>query len=266
MIRLDKTTRKLQAVMAGAKTTTEPSATVTFRDSSFMAETAERGATQIATLNDTTDVDICAAPGQNAVRNIDTVTIYNADTVSQTVTVKIDDGGTDTILVKAVLAAGASLTYGDSPGWQVIPTGNSAIAGTTTNDSATAGNVGEFVSSLIATGSPVSLTNNTAANVTNISLTAGDWDVEGNINFSGTTATVTAGTGGISSTSATLPSDGSEVYDGTVTTLLSDLSSVTLPRKRISIASTTTVYMVAKKLFSAGTVVAFGSLNARRVR
>lgn len=265
MIRLDLTTRKLQVVMAGAKTTTEPSCTVSFYEENRDGNRT-KGQTQISILNDTSDVDACAAPQQNFVRNIDSVDVYNADTVSQTITVKIDESGTDTILVKAVLAAGATLHHGDSPGWYVTPTGNSAIAGTTTNDSAAAGYIGEFVSSLVAVGSPVSLTNNTTANVASISLTAGDWDVEGNINFSGSTATITGGIGAISTASVTTPSDGSEVYDATATTLLTETSSITMPRKRISIAATTTVYLVARKSFSAGTVVAFGSINARRVR
>lgn len=142
----------------------------------------------------------------------------------------------------------------------------SAVTGTTTNDSAITGNVGEAISSLVASGAAVSLTNNTVANVTSINLTAGDWDVTGNINFAGTTATVTGGSGGITVTSATVPTDGTEIFDGTITTLLSDTSSITPTRKRISIATTTAIYLVAKKSFSAGTVGAFGSILARRVR
>jgi hypothetical protein len=131
---------------------------------------------------------------------------------------------------------------------------------------ATTGTVGEYVSSLVAIGSPQSLSNGTAANVTSISLTAGDWDVEGNVNFTETTSTVTARTAGISSTSATLPTDGSEAYCGVQSTVTSETNSIPLPRKRISIASTTTVYLVAKATFSAGTCGGFGAITARRVR
>ena len=141
-----------------------------------------------------------------------------------------------------------------------------SLYGTNTTGNATPGCVGELVQSAIASGSAVSLTTATTANVTSISLTAGDWDVSGNVNFTGTTATVTGGQAGISTTSATLPTDGTECYDGTITTALSDTSTVTLPRKRISINSTTTVYLEAQKTFSAGTEAAFGSITARRVR
>jgi hypothetical protein len=146
----------------------------------------------------------------------------------------------------------------------ITPVGG--ILGVTDASNATAGNDGEFVSSLIASGSAVSLTTATAANITSISLTAGDWDVEGNIDFSASTATVTGTSGGISTTTATVPTDGSEVYSGVQVTLLSENDAVTLPRKRISISGTTTVYLVGKSTFSAGSVSAFGSITARRVR
>lgn len=139
-------------------------------------------------------------------------------------------------------------------------------AGTQTTDNAPSGILGEIISSAVAVGSAVSLSNNTPANVTSISLTAGDWDVEGNVNFTESSATVTGRQGCVNSTSATMSSDGTEVYCGTVTTTTSETNSTTLPRKRISIAATTTVYLVAKAGFSAGTVTAFGSITARRVR
>src|SRR5262249_33840938 len=58
-----------------------------------------------------------------------------------------------------------------------VVTDGGQMQGSRIQDDALAGNVGEYVESTITTGSPVSLMNNTPANVTNISLTAGDWDV-----------------------------------------------------------------------------------------
>lgn len=147
-----------------------------------------------------------------------------------------------------------------------IPSQTNGIVGTTTNNNANAGSVGETVTSVVASGSAVSLTTNTGANVTSISLTAGDWDVDGNVNFSAASATVTGTSGGVTSTSATVPTDGTEVYSGVQVTLLSETDSVTLPTKRFSLSGTTTVYLVGKCTFSAGTVSAFGSIVARRRR
>jgi hypothetical protein len=140
------------------------------------------------------------------------------------------------------------------------------IAGTTTVTNADAGYVGEYVESLIAIGSPQSLSNGTAANVTSISLTAGDWDVQGIVSFTETTSTVTARSAGISATSATVPTDGSEGYCGVQSTVTSETNSIMLQRKRIIVSTTTVVYLIAKASFSAGTCGGFGTINARRVR
>lgn len=140
------------------------------------------------------------------------------------------------------------------------------IVGSATNDNAVAGNMGEAVQSLIATGSAVSLTTATAANVTSISLTAGDWDVYGIVNYTETTSTVTARSASISTTSATLATDGSEGNNGVQSTVTSEVNSITPMSVRISISGTTTVYLVAKATFSAGTAAAYGGIRARRIR
>src|SRR4051812_46757624 len=98
---------------------------------------------------------------------------------------------------------------GTSTNTSNITTNTAAIAalnsglypGTTTNDSATAGNIGELLS---ATSSQA-LTNTTSVNVTSVSLTAGDWELSGFIQFSGAGATVTTDVqGSLSTTTATL--------------------------------------------------------------
>jgi hypothetical protein len=140
------------------------------------------------------------------------------------------------------------------------------IQGVTDASNAGAGNVGEQVISLVGVGSPVSLTTITAANVTSISLTAGDWDVYGNVNLSETSATVTKRSAGISATSATLPTDGSECYLSILSSVATELNSISMPGTRINVTTTTTIYLVVKLTFTAGTVGAFGSISARRVR
>lgn len=147
-----------------------------------------------------------------------------------------------------------------------IMTVSAGIKGTATNDSATAGNVGQVSTSTVTIASGTSLTTATAANIRTLSLTAGDWMVSGNVNFGATTATVTGTSAGISSTSATLPTDGTEVYSGVQVTVVSETDSVTLPAKEISLASTTTIYLVGKSTFSAGSVKAGGSITAVRIR
>lgn len=192
------------------------------------------------------------------------LTVHTAIAATVPITTSSTTASTSTTTGSGIFAGGVGVAGRLNVGSSVTVAGG--IVGTITNDNATALNVGEYVSSLVATGSAVSLTTNATANVTSISLTAGDWDVDGIVNLNASAATVTAMSGGVTSTSATIPSDGSEGYSGVLLTIASAVDSITLPRKRISIASTTTVYLVGRSTFSAGTVAAFGSITARRVR
>lgn len=155
----------------------------------------------------------------------------------------------------------------------VVPTA-SQIVGTSTNDSAPAGNIGEFVTSTKASGAAVALTNSTTANVVSVSLTAGDWDVSGAVNFALAGVTGTKICSGISLTSSTLPSQAGGSGLGTdalsvlplITTLVTDTASLHIAPVRVSLASTATVYLVANQVLSVGTSGAYGTLRARRVR
>jgi len=136
------------------------------------------------------------------------------------------------------------------------------ILGTTTNDNAAAGYVGEFVSSIIALASAISVTSGANFNLTSISLTAGDWIVWGNI------ATVFAGTGTVSfcwvsSTSATPPDTSLRTqssFSGVATTV-----SQIAPQRRFSLSGTTTVYISGQSTFTS-TATACGAIYALRVR
>lgn len=147
----------------------------------------------------------------------------------------------------------------------------SGVIGTTTNNSAAAGSVGEFVSSVVLVGGAVSATNITAFNVTSISLTAGDWDVWGNICYKGgATTNVRLLVGWISSTSATQPSDDNSSnvnygVAGFVPFTTADLL-FTVPGKRFSLSGTTTVYLSGIALFNTSTLSGYGAIYARRRR
>lgn len=141
------------------------------------------------------------------------------------------------------------------------------IKGTNTNDSAAAGDVGEIVSSTVASGSGVSLTSNVAKDVTTISLTAGDWDVFGFIGILPAAATSITSFGGSSSqTTNTLDSVNFIInrYAAFVPGN-SELRSA-FTTTRISVSGTTTVYLVALASFTVSTCVGFGSIYARRRR
>lgn len=147
----------------------------------------------------------------------------------------------------------------------------SGIIGTTTNDAAAALSVGEYVTSAVT--SPAGISLNTATNVTSISLTAGDWDVWGNITFDTASTTVLNQVlGWISSTSASLPADNSTIarlnWGSTGISFVGTgvpASTAIVPR-RFSLSGTTTIYLSGFATFSTSTANTVGFISARRVR
>lgn len=151
----------------------------------------------------------------------------------------------------------------------ITPSQTAGIVGTTTNNSANAGSVGEFVSSNVPSGSAVALTSNASANVTSISLTAGDWDVWGSVGIVTGGSTVVAGEqAAISTTSATLPTfpGGGGQYFFPLTLPTGQGMLAPLGTTRLSLASTTTVFLVAQFNFATSTCSAYGFIGARRRR
>lgn len=195
----------------------------------------------ITQINDTNGNAIIGLNPQ--VSSVNNILISNSPTGNA---LGINASGTDTDITISIASKGA---------------GRSQIRGAGTNVNVSPGYVGEFVSSVIAFASAVSLTTVTAANVTSISLTAGDWDVFGNIAFAVSGACTSLG-GWISSTSATQP-------DFSLRNLLTSATAVassgfTVPQLRFSLAATTTIYLSAQAAFTTSTVTACGGIYARR--
>lgn len=150
-------------------------------------------------------------------------------------------------------------------GSSTVPT---RVYGSVTNDSAAAGQIGEYISSSVLAGSAVALTTATAANVASISLTAGDWDVRGLVAYSNPgSTTTTVLIAAINTTSATLPTIGAENNYARVDNAATvTASAINVGPMRISLASTTTVYLVGFAAFAVSTLGAYGFIGARRVR
>lgn len=145
------------------------------------------------------------------------------------------------------------------------------LVGTATNDSATAGNIGEEIESVVASGAPISLVSTTPKSVTSLIITAGDWDVWAYIGFNGgATTTVNYLIGSISATNNTLDQTrtrwGSEVPAGA--TVFNTLANTQFAagQDRFSVAGNTTIYLVAQASFGTSTCAAFGTIIARRRR
>jgi hypothetical protein len=145
------------------------------------------------------------------------------------------------------------------------------IPGTATNDNASAGNVGEVIDGSAALGA-VSLTSGAGANITSISLTAGDWEVYSTVYFTpaGTT-TVTILQASTNTTSATIDASpgnfGEFILNNTILSSGSNIMSVTPGQpKRYSLSTTTTVFLTADQVFANSTMTAGGKIHAIRTR
>jgi len=143
----------------------------------------------------------------------------------------------------------------------------SGVIGTATNNNAAAGSVGETISSVIANASPVTMTSNSATNLTSINLTAGDWDVWGNISFLSFGTNPAGLFGWVSSSSATAPDN--SLLSGPSYTVGQTFSSpygFAVPQLRFSLSTTTTIYISAFLSNTSGDGTACGGIYARRRR
>ena len=145
-----------------------------------------------------------------------------------------------------------------------------ARAGTTTSDNAAAGMIGEYISSEIVSAFKVSLTTATAAAITSISLTAGDWDITGLACFVTAAATSVTSINVAPNTSVVIPSPpnqgGFAFFTQPPTVPGAGTVYGMAIAKRYSLAATTTIYLVARAAFTLDTMQAYGFIGARRAR
>jgi hypothetical protein len=181
---------------------------------------------------------------------------------------KLDAGTSGQLL----MANGAA-----SPTWVSTITGAKTFSGALTlsggivgsdgTADATAGNVGQYVESLQS--SPASYASSgTFADMANISLTAGDWDVTVITVANANGATVTNIEAGISTTSGNSTSGltygvNRSASSGPTST---HNSTASVPSYRMRVSATTTVYAKISADYSVATPQVRGRISARRVR
>lgn len=187
-----------------------------------------------------------------------------------------------------------SLRFSDEPGTGLYRVGSDGIGvtvsgvnvgtlastgsifkGTTTNDSAASGFVGQELLTNLPTASAVSLTTGTAATVITQSVTAGDYELDGCVVFKpGATTSITVWAAAISATTNAVPAIIGQPAANEV--LIQKAAAafvpgandicIPIPNMRISLASTTNVFLVAKSTFTVSTLAAYGSIRLRRIR
>jgi hypothetical protein len=171
-----------------------------------------------------------------------------------------------------VNAKGSSMTVTYINTSSITLNGSSLVGGqlpaTATNDSASAGRLGEYIS---GTGSAVSFGGGSGVynEVASISLTPGDWDLTFQYSFNANGATVTALIVGIASGSAGDSCTGCSVGDTSGNFVATSFPSQlfgTISHVRKSVSATTTFYGKQFGTYSVATPQGTGRLVARRVR
>lgn len=174
----------------------------------------------------------------------------------------------------ATLAASGAITISATGGTNFGPYATAVrgqLVGTNTNDNAAAGDIGEEMEGVVASGAATALTTVTAKSVTSITLTPGDWDVWAYAGFTGNAATtVNYVIGSISTTNNTLDQTRSRwaSKEPMGATLFATLANVQFAcgEDRFSVSTNTVVYLIAEASFATNTCSAFGTIIARRRR
>lgn len=122
--------------------------------------------------------------------------------------------------------------------------------------------IGNNLTSVISSGSPITLTSTVIANLTSLSLTTGTWNVYGNVSISGTN--ITKGQVWISTTSVTLPD--ASLYNSVEPLATSSVLGLNAPSQVIVVASPgpQLIYLSVEASFTAAT--ACGGLYAIQVK
>jgi hypothetical protein len=177
--------------------------------------------------------------------------------------------GSANITIPATITTGATITSPNLAGTATGSLTSTVIQGITNGVAASTGFVGEIISSTLAVGSAVSLTSTVTSDVTSISLTAGEWYVNGQVDYrAGATTSITSLTQGINATSATLGGQDTFSRNASAAFVPAASNDVGLPVRGqiISLTATTTIYLVANAIFTLSTLSAYGTIQARRVR
>lgn len=105
----------LRITLLAAQTSAPVRCVVAYRDIGAASFAPGRA---VGSSNGTTPVDVVASPASGVQRFLDSVSLYNGDTVNQTVTVAYRASGTDYVLTRVTLGPGERMAYGRNGEWQ----------------------------------------------------------------------------------------------------------------------------------------------------
>lgn len=128
MILSNTSQTSIEVVLAGAVTTNQLVCTAGWIDTP--SQDFASGQQSVLT-NDTTAVELVPAIEDTFRREVKFINIYNADTATATVIIRVNVGASTSILQKVVLRSGYTLCYEDNRGWYTL-NADGAIVNTTT--------------------------------------------------------------------------------------------------------------------------------------
>lgn len=139
--------------------------------------------------------------------------------------------------------------------------------GVSDGSDAAAGHIGEYLSAGVIFPGVALAGGGAAADVTNLALTAGDWDVTGSVIFSSSAANLVSVVASVSATSATITDPGmAAINTNAGTTRFTSGTRLVAGPVRFNLGAAGTAFLVASATFPAGVASAYGHIGARRIR
>jgi hypothetical protein len=115
---LNATTDKLEIFLGGTVATNQLQWNVSYQDITSTGMTLPQAA-GAGNTNNTTVVDIVAAPAASTTRQVTHINVFNADTATATVTIQKDVSGTNYVLISYAVTSGDTLMWSREDGWRL---------------------------------------------------------------------------------------------------------------------------------------------------
>ena len=161
----------------------------------------------------------------------------------------------------------AVLQHGGVTKLLVTADGSVQISGRVDGITPPAGAVGERIQAFKTSSQDVTLTSGTVASIASITLTPGEWDVTGSLVFVAAGASGTALAGCLSATTAAIVTTDAEAYASRIDAFTTATGALFTPRLgplRSTSENPVTLHLAARATFSAGSMSAYGRIQARR--
>lgn len=117
MIILANTTDKIQVKLNGSITTNQLKCFASYRDTT---DTTILPLRNVVVTNNTTYVDLVPSPTSSTQRIVDYLSVYNSDTINQTLTIIFNDNGTIYELFVSTLSSGEKIEFQEGQGFKVL--------------------------------------------------------------------------------------------------------------------------------------------------